>query len=275
VPVGVVTGWSLAACAAAAVDRDVDGLHDVCELELARAFAPALVVDRNDCSWNGSRLAGGYVYAVQRIADARAIRIAYLPALFRDCGWEGFQCVTRGRSCSAHAGDSELIAVDVRPGDVAGRWRAEAVFLSAHCFGRSAGRCRWYTGDELRHFAWNDNALSAPRVWVAKGKHANYPSRRECDSGHWYYDSCDRNDVAYRFPIVTSAQNIGSRDHPLPEDGIARGCVAAEALVVADQRADRGTTECFWDPGSRFRGWQRGGYDGATSYGRVLAAIRL
>jgi hypothetical protein len=270
--VGVAAGWTIDSCTAAAVDRDGDGLDDVCELELARAFAPMLVVDRHDCSWDGTKLAGGYFYAVQRGSDATAIRIAYLPAYFRDCGWDGLVCTTRGPGCSAHAGDSELIALEVRRDEVADRWRADAVFMSAHCFGRSGGRCRWYFGDELRYFAWAGNALGAPRVWVAKGKHANYPSVRECDSGHWYYDSCDHNDVAYRFPIVTSAQNIGSRLRPFPNRGLLRGCVAAEELPVPDDRANGGTSECFWDAAARFRGWQRDSHQGATSYARVLGA---
>ena len=270
--VGVAAGWTIDACAVAAVDRDLDGLDDVCELELARAFAPMLVVDRRDCSWNGSRLAGGYFFAVQKQSDAGALRIAYLPSYFRDCGWEGLTCATRGRDCSAHAGDSELIVVEVRGDEIADRWRTHAVFMSAHCSGRSDGRCRWYLGDQLRYFGWAANTGGAPRVWVAKGKHANYPSARECDSGHWYYDSCDDNDAAYRFPIVTSAQNIGSRVRPLPFGGITGGCVGAEDLPVRDDRADGGTRECFWHGAARFRGWQRGNHQGATSYSRVLAS---
>jgi hypothetical protein len=268
--VGVAAGWTIDSCASPTVDRDLDGLDDVCELDLARTLAPMLVVDRRDCSWNGSRLAGGYFFAVQKAADVGAIRIAYLPAYFRDCGWNGVVCTTRGPGCSAHAGDSELIAVEARADGAADRWRADAVFMSAHCFGRSAGRCRWYIGDRLRHLAWARNPRGAPRIWVAKGKHGNYPSPRECDSGHWYYDSCDRNDVAYRFPIVTSAQNIGNRFRPLP-DGLRRGCIAAEELPVPDSRADGGTRECLWDIATRFRGWQRGSHQGATSYARVLA----
>ena len=272
---GVAAGWTIGACAVAAVDRDLDGLDDVCELALARAFAPMLVVDRQDCAWNGSRLAGGYFFAAQKGSAAGAVRIAYLPAYFRDCGWAGLACTTRGRGCSAHAGDSELIAIDARGDEVADRWRTDAVFMSAHCSGRSAGRCRWYLGDQLRHFAWAGTTSGAPRVWVAKGKHANYPSARECDSGHWYYDSCDENDAAYRFPIVTSAQNIGSRIRPLPTGGSAGGCIAAEDLPVGDNRADGGTRECFWDAAARFRGWQRGSHQGATSYARVLAGARF
>lgn len=269
-PAGVRIGSTIDLCTAAAVDRDLDGIDDTCELELARAFAPLLVVDRDDCSWSGIRLAGGYFFAVQRGSTRDAVRIAYLPAYFRDCGWTGIACAARGPSCSAHPGDSELIAVDARSID-GHRWRLEALFLSAHCLGRSAGRCRWYVGDELAYFTWTDVTRGAPRVWVAKGKHANYPSARECDSGHWYYDSCDGHDAGYTFPILSSQQNIGSRLHPLP-DGAA-GCVTADRLPLPDHRGDNGTTECFWDDVKRFTGWQRTNSRGATSYARVLADV--
>jgi hypothetical protein len=191
-----------------------------------------------------------------------------LPAYYLDCGWDGLPCVTRGRPCSAHPGDSELIVVEVRHDGATRRWVAQGVFLSAHCFGRSAGRCRWYDGDELAGFTWRLGVRrGAPRVWVAKGKHAHYPSARECDTGHWYYDSCDGNDVVYRFPITSSVQNIGSRRRPLPGTGTTAGCVAGAG-------ARTGTIECFWDPSRRFEGWQRARLGaGATSYARVLAAV--
>jgi hypothetical protein len=129
-------------------------------------------------------------------------------------------------------------------------------------------------GGELRHFAWVDGILrSAPRIWVAKGKHANYPSPRECDTGHWYYDSCDGNSVAYRFPVVSSAQNVGSRRQPLPLGDASNpvGCLTAERLPLPSTAADAGTRECFWDPTAAFRGWQRDPAGSAASpYARVL-----
>jgi hypothetical protein len=275
--VGLPLQWSVERCGSPSVDRDEDGIDDECELALARAFAPELVVDRSDCSWNGDweppRLEGGYLFAAQRSPSGRGVRLAYLPAYYRDCGWSGLACATRRRGCSAHAGDSELIVVQVQPDPRARRWFADAIFLSAHCFGRSGGRCRWYDGDDLLHFQWVDNVRGgAPRVWVAKGKHANYPSRAECDTGHWYYDSCDRNDAAYRFPITSIHQNIGSRRRPLPA-GDAAGCINAPSPPPRSLSVDHRALECLWGSTTGFSGWQRTrrGY-GATPYGRVLAA---
>jgi hypothetical protein len=268
--------WTSDGCRTAALDRDLDGLDDACELALAQAFAPEMVVDPRDCSWDASappgRLGGGYLFAVQGVPDGRTIRVAYLPGYYRDCGWEGLPCLTRAAGCSAHDGDSEIVVVQVRYDPTTARWLTDAVFLSAHCFGRSDGRCRWYEADELRQFAWSGTQLGAPRVWVAKGKHGNYPSPGACDSGHWYYDSCDRNTAAYRFPVLVSAQNIGSRRRPLPErDGAARaGCLTAAHLVWSGAAPNTGTHECFWDPSAPFHGWQRLRGRPATPYATVL-----
>jgi hypothetical protein len=262
-PIGIAVSWTVDRCESPQTDRDADGVDDACELALAQAFAPQLIVNSSDCSFEPAadppRLGGGYLFAVQKAPRSGAVRIAYMPAYYRDCGWDGLPCATRGPGCAAHDGDSELIVVETRQHAPA-RWVTDGVFLSAHCFGRSAGRCKWYRGDELHHFSWAAGiSRGAPRAWVAKGKHANYPSRKECDTGHWYYDSCDGNSVVYRFPVVSNAQNVGSRRAPLPFGGAApAGCFPAERLPVRRSVAHTGVMECFWNPGMPFRGWQRG-----------------
>src|SRR6185503_11588916 len=115
---------------------------------------PELLVDSGDCLWSAAdqRLAGGYFYVVQPLtASSDSIRLAYLPAYFRDCGWHGTQRLIRLGRSNGHAGDSELILLDVAR-DTAGAWRTVGVFLSAHCFGGSDGRCRWFRGAELGDF---------------------------------------------------------------------------------------------------------------------------
>ena len=39
---------------------------------------------------------------------------------------------------------------------------------------------------------------------VAEGKNANYISAGACDSGHWHFDTCDRNDRSYYFPVAAA-----------------------------------------------------------------------
>ena len=257
-------------------DVDGDRLDDGCELALARDFAPELMVDSTECLWladvRPARLAGGYLFAARPLADG-GVRIAYLPAYARDCGWDGTLCRLRPGGCGAHAGDSELLVLDVvRSAGRQPAWTVAGVFLSAHCGGRSGGRCRWFRGAELDRFTWTDGIRrGAPRVWVARGKHAHYPTPRDCDRGHWSYDSCGRNSAALRFPIASAAQNIGSRARPLPAPD---GCPLASALPLGPAGLDPSARECLWDATRPFRGWQpdaRG--PGPTSYGRSLTEI--
>ncbi len=273
---GLPSPWTSTQCGEARTDADRDGLDDGCEFALAVAFAPELIVDTRDCLWDEglapARLAGGYVFAAQRTLGEGAIRIAYLPAYYRDCGWTGPACWFRGSGCSAHAGDSELIVIDVAPDAAMRRWRTVGVFLSAHCFGGSDGRCRWYRGDDLDAFAWaNDVRGGAPRVWVARGKHANYPSRGACDSGHWFSDSCDENRESVRFPVRFAEQNLGSRHAPAAGTD---GCLRGEALPLGSLGTSESERECFWDSAAAFWGWrsERTGKP-PTPYSHSLALI--
>jgi hypothetical protein len=271
---GVGVGWTPAACARAEADADHDGADDRCELALASAFAPELRVDPRDCLWDAAtgRLAGGYLFVAQPVLGGTGrVRLAYLPAYYRDCGWSGAVCRIRGPGCGAHAGDSELIAVDVEPA-TGGRWRTTGVFLSAHCFGRAGGRCRWYRGAELGAFQWvARQSHGAPVVWVARGKHAHYPSRGSCDRGHWAFDSCDGANAAVRFPVRGSEQNAGSRAYPAPAAG---GCVVAARLPLGSAGTAPGARECVWDAARPFRGWQADARGTAPSpYARYLAAF--
>ena len=253
-------------------------LDDRCEDALAAAFAPLLVVDSRECNWDDSvgdgRLGGEYFYAAQRDSRSDRVRIAYLPAYYRDCGWSAPVCSVTPWLCGPHTGDSELIVVQVGYDPARERWATEGVFLSSHCYGRSSGNCRWYTGADLEAFEWGGgHQFGAPVVWVASGKHANYVSEAQCDTGHWFYDSCKRNTTHQRFPIRSAKQNIGSREYPF-HTGFGTDCVGPAYAGWQSARADPGTVECLWDPDRPFRGWQleRVGND-PSPYGRYLREI--
>ena len=243
------------------VDSDRDGLSDSCELALARAFSPSLVVRSGGCNWSAenTRLAGGYYFAVQPVDSL--VRIAYLPAYFRDCGWAGIKCWLPWLDCSPHNGDSEFIVVETRRDALTSHWNASRVFLSAHCFGRSTGSCRWYNSSE-RGLEWSG---SSPVIWVAEGRNANYPSRERCDEGHHSVDTCDHNDTRYPFP-VDPARNLGSRAFPMTVDGCVTG---AELRAIG---VDASSVECMWRAKLPFRGWQSDGR-GVTGYWRYLTEI--
>ena len=251
-------------CEPTGADADRDGLSQECERVLAAQFAPTLMVSSEACNWDSAlgSLTGGYLFGAEP-RDNDVVRLAYLPAYFQDCGWRGAKCWLRWRGgCDAHAGDSEIILVDVTRVDDG--WKALRVFLSAHCFGGSDGRCRWFEAEALE---WVGHS---PVVWVAEGKNANYVSREACDSGHWFYDTCDRNRTTMRFPVA-EARNIGSDAVRFPGGTRSAGCVSSTEL--AQPPSSQGSVECIWglDP---FRGWQAtSGSDSSTPYRRYLVEI--
>jgi hypothetical protein len=251
----------LPVCDANAEDHDGDGMSTVCELEFARLVAPTLVVSPGGCNWDSAaaQIGGGYFYGAQPTDST--VRIVYLPAYFRDCGWQGVKCWLPRVDCSPHDGDSEFIAIDLSArGD--GSWSITGVFLSAHCFGNYDKACHWYRGKDLARFEFNG---SSAIVWVAEGRNANYPSSRDCDRGLHSIDTCDRNTARYTFPIK-AARNIGSRTIPASQHGCVDGSVLETDLVAS------ATSECFWSLEDRFAGWQAGA-TGVTPYARYLGEI--
>lgn len=255
-------------------DGDGDGLSDACEFALATAFAPRLLLHDTRCTLpaagSGGHIAGGYFHAAQ---PARGmVRLVYMPAYYRDCGWRSAWCILI--DCSGHAGDSEVIVVDVRR-SVNGGWITDAIFLSAHCYGKSEEDCRWYRGEELDVFEWVGGIeRGAPMVWVSDGRNANYPSRARCDQGHFGLDGCDRDPMRFRFPIAAE-RNIGSRAVPILDGDHAAGCVSGRFIEPDDRMVvSHDALECFWDASSPFGGWQ-GGDAGETAYGRYLDELGL
>ena len=245
-------------------DSDRDGLSDTCESALASAFAPILAAWTGSCNWvrssDSGRLGGGYLHVVQPVGAV--VRIAYMPAYFRDCGWSGPKCRIPWVDCSPHAGDSEIIIVEVRRAPNTRTWSFEGVFLSAHCFRGSSRSCRWYRGSDFAGFTWLG---ATPVIWVSEGRNANYPSWQACDGGHYLLDTCDRHDTWYRFP-VDPLRNAGSRLAPRAGSGCILGAELADVLVDPDAE------ECFWRSDRPFGGWQGSG-DGVTPYARYLSEI--
>lgn len=277
-PEGLPLEWTLAECLqpGADADADGDGVEDECEYTVAAAFAPLMMADSAECNWDRSvrpaRLGGEYLYAVEP-GRPGTLRIAYLPAYYRDCGWRLSVCTLTQDICAGHVGDSELIVVDILFAPATGRWITEAVFLSAHCHGASDGNCRWYSGTQLRQFRWADNQpRGAPVVWIARGKHANYPSRVECEAGYWWFDGCEDNRTSYRYPIVTIRQNIGSRARPFRTTG--SDCIGPNWVRWGSAAAQPETRECPWSDSTPFNGWQTERCNPATTgYSRYLREV--
>lgn len=253
-------------------DPDGDSVDNGCENAIARALAPELITAR-DCNYDHAlqRQGGEYYFAAQRVADGDGLpllRIAYLPAYYLDCGTPRDQLSAcfdflGANFCNGHTGDSELIIIDARFDASSQHWVTQRVFLSAHCGQITGGNCGWRSPSQ---FQWVDGRrFGAPVVWVAEGKHANYPSGGTCNNGAFTMDECRYNNASHRIPIAYGQQNIGSRAHPL------RDCVGPfwnSTMTVP------GAVECLWSRRTRptFDGWQ--GYtrnDGSPVYERHLA----
>jgi len=269
-----VFGWDDASCfwSISSWDPDGDFVDNGCENALARALAPELISAR-DCNYDYSlkRQGGEYYFAAQRVTDDDGfplIRIAYLPAYYLDCGTPRDQlsaCLDfLGLSfCDGHTGDSEFIIVDARFDHASQHWVTRRVFLSAHCGEITGGACGWRSPGE---FQWvNGQALGAPVVWVAEGKHANYPTASACNDGALSMDECRYNTARHRIPVMYGQQNVGSRAQPL------RDCVTPfwNSTMTASW-----AVECLWARNTRstFDGWQGyTGKGGSPLYGSHLA----
>lgn len=272
-PVGLNVGYSWASCLAPAVDVDGDGLDDNCEIALAQAFSPGMMVYPGECAWDGGldRIGGEYYYGVKRMQTSdNRIRIVYLPAYYRDCGF------------GSHTGDSEFIAVDVAylPGsNFQDTWQFLGAYLSAHCGADVLSQpsdpdCRFWD-----HAYWgladyvNGIQRGAPMVWVARGKHANYYSRAKCESG-WAgvvnVDRCPGYGYAMRrFPIVYRWQNID-----FPESGAYRMVKPRWGSTLPNPNAEEtfAETRCDQVTCYKFNGWliPTSSGDGSTPYWRIL-----
>jgi hypothetical protein len=105
-----------------------------------------------------------------------------------------------------------------------------------------------------------------PIIWVASGKHANYPSQGACDAGTgggflldviFSFDSCEGNNAFFSLSAPAS-RNVGSARVRMID------CVKSQNLFYQDN-----DQECFWSS-ARFTGWQLDRTTWATGYRAAL-----
>lgn len=248
---GIYTGLVARDCyknyGATGADYDNDLLTEDCEFRLAREFAPDLMMNPSDgCLMGEPYWAARYFDDGWRLGWGQFVRIAYLLSYYKDCGANG------------HIGDSEIIVVRVANNPVTKHWVVVNVFTSAH-----------FTTpvDYSSIHKWQDFYYprgiqqSYPRVWVAKGKHANYNSLASCNNGVYYFDTCNGN-VDYGRIKVYSSHNIGGYN----TNGQRLNCVASQNKLYYLN----GRRECFHTAGYLFKGWQTVGTGSATDYYKIL-----
>ena len=139
----------------------------------------------------------------------------------------------------SHHGDSEFIILDVV--NTGGSfWAIWTATLSAHWDGEASSAAT-YSYDALEY---TRGYRQRPRIWVARGKHANYRSKSTCNSGGW--GNTDTCDGAYEGwdTEVRASDNLGNYyDTPGVFDE------TRQLLNCVGSRLGRPAIECFWTYG--------------------------
>lgn len=129
-------------------------------------------------------------------------------------------------------------------------------------------------GDAGIRFTWPDRVGGFPRLFVADGKHANYPTQQYCkDHGSMIpiiqvisdTDECTNPRSLVRLEVAPSA-NVGSSTVKLI-DCVVSGNPSHPVYALQQD-------ECYWTPGRRFHGWYyvtNGNFGGV--YGDVLLSF--
>jgi hypothetical protein len=239
---------SFSACTDAAghPDADEDGLRDACEIEIAKAFAPALRFDRGEVHWGRHP----YWSVARDPYVARALKIFYLIAYEKDGGDPGTRAY-------AHDGDSEFLIVYVQDITGGGRWALDRMTYSAH----------WHSTWDRTHenlpydkVEYTDEYRGRPRSWVGESKHPNYPNQSSCNGN---FDDCHNPQSADTQLGFYDERNVGNLWAGAGVPLYTSPNCAKSALAVP-------YTECFWTDDT-FRGWQTEDGGGSGGYKRSLS----
>lgn len=236
-------------------DGDQDGLGDFCEKKLAAAFAPQLYYYNFDNVAREPRWAA-------RIMSGDVL-IAYLLSYYRDEGSTNTshcQLPFISPECAGHNGDSEYIMLRVYYTEATQHWVLGVAQYSQH-----TGWATYLGGTNPypTQLYYPDRPGGYPRSYVAQGKHANYASISECNSGGGGgTDYCGDVNTAAR---VSGGEwlNIGSRQYPFID------CVATSNTM--HPQYGNGRLECYWTNQSFFGWYSSAQGDPPTSYSTHLA----
>ncbi len=231
-------------------DGDHDWLDDQCEYLIAKAFAPALAISPSDGYDKGEPYwAVKYFPNDPNYGWGEFVRIAYMPAYYLDGG-------TPGSGATAHVGDSEFIMVGVQYNPSTQHWEVRDAYLSAHAGKPTVSSEYVRLRDNLEY---PTRYLAYPRVWVSRGKHANYKSRSDCNSGAFGFDSCSDNVTVGRLRVYRG-RNAGS----LFLDRFPNGVASANPLYSNNYRLEYFYTQ------QEFKGWQVTSESGGSPYTDML-----
>lgn len=230
-------------------DADRDKFDDWCEKTIAQRFRPLLRFSPYDCNRQGERY-----WAAHYFPETERFRVAYLLAYYKDCGTPSTifcDISVSGDRCLGHQGDSEFIVVDLYWDEATNHWVVHHAFLTAHY--TESGFLDPFLGPaDASQIAYNLEWLDVQGgrflVWVAEGKHGNYPSKSSCNGGGYLsLDTCARHDTLSANTELfawDANRNLGSSTRKLIN------CVRA----VGTEAYFRTRTECFWTD-QHFMGW--------------------
>lgn len=196
-------------------------------------------------------------WAANRVPNTNLVRVIYLLGYYFDLGvQEGYtscklsSIAELASDCDGHHGDSEHVVSTLAYNSTTKHWVAQRLGLSHHngYITATPGPKGYPSG-----FAWSRLGAS-PIIWVANGKHANYPSQQACNDGNgggylvdlvFSYDTCNGNDSFFYLDNWAN-RNIGSSQVHLIN------CVLSQNQFYQDPPHPE---ECFWTA-DRFTGWQ-------------------
>jgi hypothetical protein len=254
-------------CFTVGTDTDQDGLSDRCENDISLAFAPLMRYNQGDDVGRE-----GY-WAAKRQGDM--VRVIYFFGYYFDLGVVNHNDYTACKlssiggilaSCDGHHGDSEHVVLDIYYNSTTRHWILSYAALSHHSGYIQATKPKLAPYPALQ---WGGRIGSAPLIWVALGKHANYPTQAACDAGNgggflvdliFSYDTCGGNNSFFTAP-TGGQRNLGSQQRQL------RNCIASENPFYQVPPRDK---ECFWTA-NKFYGWQ---LDKSTSSTGHIAHLR-
>ena len=289
-------GYSMDDCITnVAVDADSDGIDDDCEVALAEAFYPMMSISRDDrSSWERESY-----WEVDDKPDSVCTdwheRPRYCtnwrkttppPSIFYGFGYyddPGYRHPPGSKLKGAHPGDSEFVVVFLEDSDddSSTEWTLNRMFFSAH-YRALKDQSRMTSRPEINH--------GRPVTWVAERKHANFPTRAECDGAGilLWKDSCSGSYALVHFDFVDTAKFSHVPWYTVHDWDYSR-------IPVWPSRKDGQSIEAMQGKiqGNKFCGWQvvddrddcSGGYHqwltdfdflSSIRYGsRILASVSL
>ncbi|MBK8257410.1 MAG: hypothetical protein IPK82_32675 [Polyangiaceae bacterium] len=224
-------------------DLDQDGLTDAWEDVVIDRLRPLLRLDEEESLVNDP----AFVIAnVARVApdpvDVTAVRALMMIGYSKDFGSCGF---------TAHNGDSERVALNLKLVGVEGNVTVLAAYTAAH-EGTPSDHGKMVEGSDLAGLVYeNDAATGEPRwvVFPSQDKHGTYATVEICENISFvpcFDEDCGPDNVAdpKAFDRLPPYVNAGEESHPLVTDLTSIGFAGDDAWANQDFCGGLGGSGC-------------------------------